>query len=64
MMDAGRKNRGKITLSTSDCQDDEGHVEVRVGTDATVKTDAAKVASDELTDWRELAKDKSTVSIS
>ena len=27
-------------------------------------TDAANVASDALTDWRELAKDKSTVSIS
>jgi hypothetical protein len=29
-----------------------------------VITDAANVASDELTDWRELANDKSTVSMS
>lgn len=39
-------------------------LEDRVRTNATVITDAAKVASDELTDWRELANDKSTVSIS
>jgi hypothetical protein len=47
-------------------QDDKEWVDPRrvLRTNATVITDAAKVASDEFTDWRVLANDKSTVSIS
>lgn len=66
-MDAGRKNKGKITLKHKwviRMTRNGWKLEARVRTDATVITDAAKVASDELTDWRELANDKSTVSIS
>lgn len=66
-MDAGRKKKGKITLKYKwviRMTRNGWKLEDRVRTNATVITDAAKVASDELTDWRELASDRSTVSIS